>query len=204
MTARRPYARRLPPDERRTQLLDAALAVIERDGYAGVSIDAVAREAGVTRPVVYSVFDGLAPLLFALLDRQEKRALEQLLDALPANVDHRDPDAFLVETVGRLVDMVTGDPVTWRPILIAGVGTPEPVRERIDRDRDLVRERMQSLLEAGLALRGGPRVDTELAAHALVAIAEHFGRLLMEDPERFDRGRLQAAVAGVLGMLARS
>jgi AcrR family transcriptional regulator len=40
----------MPREERREQLLDAAMAVIARDGYAGVSIDAIAREAGVTRP----------------------------------------------------------------------------------------------------------------------------------------------------------
>ena len=60
---RAPAAVRTPracrPPSGATQLLDAALEVIARDGYAGVSIDAIAREAGVTRPVVYGVFDGL-------------------------------------------------------------------------------------------------------------------------------------------------
>src|SRR3954451_21955701 len=80
---RRPYAARVPADVRREQLLDGALAVIVRDGYDAISIDAIAREAGVTRPVVYGVFDGLGPLLGALLDRQQERALGQLAAALP-------------------------------------------------------------------------------------------------------------------------
>ena len=84
VTARRPYAPRLPREERREQLLDAALAVIDREGYAGASIDAIAREAGVTRPVVYSAFENLADLLYTLLDRHEQRALTQLLEALSA------------------------------------------------------------------------------------------------------------------------
>src|ERR1041385_3732886 len=38
---RRPYAPRMPREQRRTQLLDSALAIIARDGYAGISIDAI-------------------------------------------------------------------------------------------------------------------------------------------------------------------
>ena len=40
-TRRRPYTPRMPPQERRKQLLDAAIEIIARDGYAGVSIDAI-------------------------------------------------------------------------------------------------------------------------------------------------------------------
>ena len=49
---RRPYAPRLPPEERRTQLLDAALAIVAEQGVSAVSIEAIARRADVTRPVV--------------------------------------------------------------------------------------------------------------------------------------------------------
>jgi AcrR family transcriptional regulator len=42
----------MPAIDRREQLLDAALRVINRDGYGGVSIEAIAREADVSRPVV--------------------------------------------------------------------------------------------------------------------------------------------------------
>src|SRR5687768_7964136 len=92
--ARRPYAPRMAPEERRAQLLDAAIEVISRDGYAGVSVDAIAREAAVTRPVVYGVFANLEELLYALLDRQERRALEQLAAALPLDLGEQEPDAF--------------------------------------------------------------------------------------------------------------
>jgi len=198
---RRQYAARLPPDARREQLLDAALAIINRDGYAGVSIDAIAREAGVTRPVVYSVFDGLGPLLYALLDRHERRALRQLMAALPPAPETTDPDALLLELVGRLVEMVTDDPATWRPILLRPEATPAAVRERVERDREVVRGRMQDVLEAGLARRGGPPLDTEVASHALIACAEHFGRLLLDDPRRFGADRLVAVVEGLLAAL---
>ena len=124
----------MTPADRREQLLDAAIEVIARDGYSAISIDAIAREADVTRPVVYGVFDDLGALLGALLDRQEKRALEQLLTTLQPGPDMREPDVFLAATVRRLVDVVASDPQTWRPILLAWEGTPEVVA-RADRAR---------------------------------------------------------------------
>lgn len=191
------------PEDRRRQLLDAALIVIARGGYAGVSIDAIAREAGVTRPVVYGVFDGLSPLLYALLDRQERRALRQLQAAMPTDLSAAEPDAFIVGAVRRLAETVAGDPLTWRPILLAPEGTPDPVRERIARDRELVRTRLRSMLDAGLMLRGGPKIDTEITSHALIGIAEYFGRMLVEDPEHLDIDRLVAGVESLVKALWR-
>ncbi len=200
---RRRYAPRLPPEARREQLLDAALAVIVRDGYPGVSIDAIAREAGVTRPVVYSSFEGLGQLLYALLDRQEQRALEQLLAAVPTELGETDPDAFLVEAIARLIEVVRGDPATWRPILLGADGTPAAVRQRIARDRELVRARVEALLRAGLERRGGPELDAEIASHAVLGVAEYFGRMLVEERERLDAARLLATVGALLAALDR-
>jgi AcrR family transcriptional regulator len=200
-TKRRPYTPRLPPEQRREQLLDAALLVIARDGYAGVSIDAIAREAGVTRPVVYGVFDGLGALLYALLDRTEERALTQLLAALPGDVSSAPPAELMGTAVRAMVETVRADPLTWRPILLAPEGTPDAVRERIDGDRELVRARIQALLDIGVALRGLVGVDTEIAAHALIAVAEYFGRMIVAAPEEFDGERLARAIESMVAAL---
>ncbi|MCW2796787.1 TetR/AcrR family transcriptional regulator [Nocardioides sp.] len=200
---RRPYAARVPLDVRREQLLDAAIRVVVRDGYDGVSVDSIAREAGVTRPVVYGAYNGLGPLLEALLDRQQVRALSQLARVLPDRLDVDDPDAFLLDTVRALIETVSADPLTWRPILLAPQGTPEAVRARIDADRERIRGQLAVLLTAGLAVRGGPEVDVEIASHALVAVLEHFGRILLEDPARFDTERLLGLARMLLGSLGK-
>ncbi len=49
-------APRLPRPERRKQLLDSALRVFARQGYHETSMNAVANEAGVTKPVLYQHF----------------------------------------------------------------------------------------------------------------------------------------------------
>lgn len=185
---RRPYAARMPIEERRTQLLDAALRVIDRDGYDGVSIDAIAREAGVTRPVVYGAFDGLGALLTALLDRQQQRAIAQLFAALPTETA---TDAVAVVDLSgpRLHQMLLDDPVTWRAILQSPANVPEVVRARIEADRQQVRTIIEGLVTGVL----GPRVDAPVMAHGIIALLEHFGRLVLDDPEEYDAARLTAA-----------
>ena len=90
---RRPYAARVPIDVRREQLMDAALAVINREGHGGLSVDAIAKEAGVTRPVVYGAFDGgLGELVTALLDRQQVLIFGRFLQAMPDSVRRVRPD----------------------------------------------------------------------------------------------------------------
>jgi len=56
-------------EQRREQLLDATKAIVDRAGFHAVSIEAVAREAGITRPIVYGHFRDLPGLLEALVDR---------------------------------------------------------------------------------------------------------------------------------------
>jgi AcrR family transcriptional regulator len=205
---RRPYTARLPADERRNQLLDAAIQIIVRDGYEGISIDAIAREAGVTRPVVYSVYDGLGPLLRALLDRQEARALSQLFTALPADLLEGDAEQAIAGAVHRLAETVIADPLTWRPILFANQSSPPEVRRRIAADWERVRQQLARLIAmlagpAGVRDDGTSKLDVEVLSHAMMATLEHFGRLLLDDPGRFDAERLVAAVRRVMRRLAR-
>ncbi|MBM7517719.1 TetR/AcrR family transcriptional regulator [Nocardioides nitrophenolicus] len=191
---RRPYAARVPMAERREQLLDAALTIIDRDGYDGVSIDAIAREAGVTRPVVYGAYDGLGPLLTALLDRQQQRALTQLYAALPLTALTSPPVDIVERAVPALHAMVLADPVTWRAILQSPANVPDLVRERIEGDRSRVQATIALMVTAVL-----PGADAEVLAHAVLALLEHFGQLALAEPERFSAERLTAAARAMIG-----
>jgi len=203
---RRPYAPRLPREQRREQLLDAAMTVIAEQGYRGVNIEAIARQAGVTRPVVYNLFDDLAELLGALLERQERRALGQLSAAPGAELGgDADPDRAIVDGVRTFLDAVAGDPDTWRPILLPLEGTPRVVRERVARDRMRVLAQLQTLADRLLARHGTPPgiEDAELLARTMLIAAEEAGRLVLSDPVRFTPARLSGFAAGLLAALGR-
>ena len=60
---------RMSSAERREQLLDVTKTVVGEHGWHGVSIEAIARAAGITRPIVYGHFGDLSGVLVALLER---------------------------------------------------------------------------------------------------------------------------------------
>lgn len=200
MTADR-VRRRLPIEVRRTQVLDAALALISARGYAALSMEAIAREAGVSKTVVYDAFGGLEALLAALLEREERGALQSLADAAPAVAAGADPEAAITAWVLSLARAVTGDPVTWRLMLIPPDGTPQMVRDHVQRGRDVALEQARVLAAATLA--GAQDVDLELAARAIVAVAEEGARLLLDRPEEFGPERFAAFAASVVRVVGR-
>jgi AcrR family transcriptional regulator len=63
----------------RTRLLNAAVRVFDRKGYAAASVREVAAMAGVTKPAVYYHFGSKEGLLVAVL-RQAERQLSRTLD----------------------------------------------------------------------------------------------------------------------------
>jgi AcrR family transcriptional regulator len=172
---------RMSAQARREQLLDAAKAVVAEHGFHGVSIEAVARAAGVTRPIVYRHFDDLGALLDALVERETRRALVQLREILPSGAED------LLSAFDGYLRAVQSDPVTWRLVLVTPDGAPPLLRERIAAGRAAVVDQ--------LAAAVGPRVgspDAELTAHALSAMADEAARLMLDDAERYPPERLLA------------
>jgi AcrR family transcriptional regulator len=177
--------------ERREQVLDAALQLIAERGYGAVSIEAVAREIGVTRPVVYSAYPSLPVLLAALVVREERRALRVLSSIVPADPGERDPDDVLVESIAAFLDAVAAHPHAWRLILLPVEGTPALVRREVDRRRNALLTQLRVVVAWGLEHRGGLRdLDEEMLSLAILSVGEEAGRMLLMDPERYPRDRL--------------
>ena len=68
MSETRQPARRLPAEERREAIVRAALRVFTSTSYAGATTAEIAREAGVTEPVLYRHFASKRDLWLACLD----------------------------------------------------------------------------------------------------------------------------------------
>lgn len=185
---KRPYAPRLPLAQRREQLLDAAQAVALERGFHAVSVDGVAKACGVTRPVVYGVFEDRTALLSALFARGEERALAGLarvFPEVPGPDDDVDPDALLLRGITAYLETVAADPGTWRIILVPPEGAPPELAERVNAQRRVMLRTLRGLLDWGLPRRGGPPVDPDLFARAVFTLAEGAARLLLVDPERW-------------------
>jgi AcrR family transcriptional regulator len=200
--ARRRYAPRMPPAERREQLIDAALAVILEQGYSGVSIEAIAREAGVTRPVVYDHFPNLGRLLHALVEREETISLRQLERVVPDDPGDREPADLLADGVKRFLEAVAARPATWRIILLPLEGTPQVVRDHVETNRARTQERIAKLVRWALKRPELPDdLDVELTARAIRVLAEDAGRTLLTDPESYSPERYERFVRSVLKLV---
>jgi AcrR family transcriptional regulator len=64
-----PTAVRMHADERREQVLTAAMAVFAGDGYEGTSTEDVARAAGISQPYLFRLFDTKKALFIAVVER---------------------------------------------------------------------------------------------------------------------------------------
>ena len=64
-----PARKRLPADERRALIVEAAGQLFGERGYDGVTLDEVAAASGVTKPILYRHFDDKRALYLALLAR---------------------------------------------------------------------------------------------------------------------------------------
>jgi AcrR family transcriptional regulator len=180
-------------DERREQLLDAALDLINTGGITAVTVDAVAKAVEVTRPVVYGVFDDANHILRALLEREGARALAQLTALLPRDLSAADPVETFTAVAQSFFAAVRASPQRWRSILLPVDASPPPVRSYKERAANLLRDRFAEITRTFLAgCDGTEDIDIELLAHLLLSALETAGQLVLADPERFPAERLTA------------
>ena len=194
----------MTPPERREQVLDAALEAILERGYGGVSIEAVARKAGVTRPVIYDHFPNLAQLLRALIEREERYALERLDTMIPPDSADTEQRPGLIAGVRMLLDEIAQRPLTWRLILLPPAGTPTLVREQVEVNRQRILERIEGIVRQAVLRAAVPaELDVELTARTLRDMIEEAGRMLLTDPVRYSAERYERHLASLIALVVR-
>jgi AcrR family transcriptional regulator len=201
MTAELATANRMTGAQRREQLLDVAKRIVGECGFHAVSIEGVARAAGITRPVVYGHFSDLNGLLEALIEREARRALAQLEPIVPTDLAHGEPRELLLAALRAYLEAAEADPETWRLVLMPPEGAPASLREHIARGRDAVVATLAAAMGPG-PLAGRDVADPELTARMLSTLADEAVRLLLTDPKRYPVKRHLAQARWFLDALA--
>ncbi|HYY32867.1 MAG TPA: TetR/AcrR family transcriptional regulator [Gaiellaceae bacterium] len=88
---------RLPAEERRAALLETACAVFSQGTYRGTTTAEIAREAGVTEPILYRHFDSKRDLYLACLEETWTGVQTMWEAAIEAEPD----PALWVAAIGR-------------------------------------------------------------------------------------------------------
>ena len=121
-----PQRRRLSADNRRTQLLDVALALLGEGGSEAVTMEGVAARAGVSKALGYRYFDNADGLLLALHDREFTELRRRVNAAMSGTTRFDDK---VEASLAALLDLLTErGPVLAE--LIQARPTAGPVAER--------------------------------------------------------------------------
>jgi AcrR family transcriptional regulator len=125
---------RMSGEQRREQILAAALTVFAEGGYAGTSTDQVARAAGVSQPYVVRLFGSKQQLFLELYRGVTARILATMTAAMQAVVEG--PGAWQDGLAGRLGEAyvrLVGDRDLLRVMMHGFVGTDDPEVARLAR-----------------------------------------------------------------------
>ncbi len=120
---------------RREQLPDVTTRVVDERGFHALSIELVAREAGVTRTLVYRYYPDLKALLEAVVEREMARAYSQVSETSLDDLSQGAPLELMLESLGAFLYAVRDHPTTWRLVLMPAQGAPESLRKHIARGR---------------------------------------------------------------------
>jgi AcrR family transcriptional regulator len=118
-----PPRRRLTAEERRTGILDSALAVFSESGYHSASIDDIAREAGVSKALIYDHFASKQELYADLIARNA-RELTQRIGAALVGVELESGASRLAVGLDAFFAFVEERRDAWR-MLFRDVADPE-------------------------------------------------------------------------------
>ena len=95
---------RMTGKERRAQLVEVGRRLFAEKGLEGTSVEEIAANAGVSKPVVYEHFGGKEGLYAVVVDREMQRLLDGVTGALTGG----HPRELLEQAALALLDVAAG------------------------------------------------------------------------------------------------
>ena len=93
-------------EDRRDQIIDAAMQVFAQKGFIKATNKDIAREAGITPGLIYYYFDSKEDLLKTII---ETRSPAQLMTILPPQVFELPPEIFMRMLILRVLSIIETD-----------------------------------------------------------------------------------------------
>ena len=154
--------------ERRAQLLDVARRVFGTSGFHAVSIETVAKEAGVTKPILYDHFPSKKELYLALLDADLAVLHEEVSKALSSSSGNRER---IRASFQAYFDFVDEHAEGFRLLMQETVGNEGDSRRHVAEVRDQILKEVADLIVR--ESRGNlDRDHAEIVALALIGMVE--------------------------------
>ncbi|MFK3982743.1 TetR/AcrR family transcriptional regulator [Micromonospora sp. NPDC050397] len=196
-----PTFKRLPRAVREQQMLDAAVRVFSRRGFHTASMDEIAEDAGISKPMVYAYLGTKETLFVACLHREGTRMMEAIVGAVGAELS---PDEQLWRGLRAFFGFVGAHRDGWT-VLYRQARGEQRFADELAAMRTRVVEVVATLLRRNLPtetpdVRPVRDTDLEVMAYALVGAAESLADWLAdhpnEDPERLATRLMNATWLG--------
>jgi AcrR family transcriptional regulator len=159
--------KRLPRAVREQQMLDAAVQMFSVNGYHETSMDAIAAEAEISKPMLYLYYGSKEELFGAVLNRE----LARFVDAVRGDVDFtQSPKDLLRNAVVSYLSYIDANRASWI-VLYTQATSSQTFAHTVREGRDKIVDLVGRLLQSGTR-NPEPDTDFDMMAIALVGAGE--------------------------------
>ena len=157
----------MPRAVREQQMLDAAVQMFSVNGYHETSMDAIAAQAEISKPMLYLYYGSKEELFGACLDRE----LSRFVDSVRANIDFTKPPKDLLRSaVVAFLSYIDANRASWM-VLYTQATSSQAFAHTVREGRERIIELVGGLLLSGTR-HPEPDTDFDLMAVALVGAGE--------------------------------
>ncbi|WP_192580033.1 TetR/AcrR family transcriptional regulator [Micromonospora sp. AMSO31t] len=176
-----PTFKRLPRAVREQQMLDAAVKVFSRRGFHASSMDEIADDAGISKPMVYAYLGTKEELFVACLHREGTRMMEAIAGAAAPDLP---ADERLWRGLRAFFGFVGAHRDGWA-VLYRQARGEQPFAAELATMRGRLVEVVAGMLDHALRAKGREvgATDLEVVAYALVGATESLADWLADHPE---------------------
>ena len=183
---------RLPRDERRAQLLVAALEIFTSAGYHAASMDEIAERASVSKPVLYQHFPSKLDLYLAVLDLHIDSLVFAIQKAIASTRDNR---SRVKATIDAYFGFIEGEGEAFRLLFESDMSVEPQVRERLERMTYDCAVAVSAVISADTGL---PKDESMILAIGLIGCAQISARHWLEKGGKIDRSGASALVTSLM------
>jgi AcrR family transcriptional regulator len=187
MAAREPAYQRLAVDERRRRLLELGVQLFARHSYAELSMSRIAREAGISKALLYHYFPSKQAYFVATLQQQAEELARRT-----ATDPSKPPPEQLMRALDAFLEWVEENAEGYAKLL-EGATTHAEVRELVEQVRDVTADRIL----AGLSPDAPPAPALRAAVRAWLWFMDGAITDWLEHRD-MDRDRLLGLLLGTL------
>ena len=162
--------KRMSAAERRAQLIEVGRSVFAKTGFEATTVEEIAGEAGVSKPVVYEHFGGKEGLYAVVIDREMENVVAMITRSISEGTPRERAEKAVLSFLTYVRDEPDGFAVLCQdaPLSMSGGGLTSMLNVVAERVGEVF---VMSLKESGFSTKYAP-----IYAHALIGMVTFVGQ----------------------------